>query len=59
MFPGCNFRPRYDTFPPDANQIEHVHGPVGAVEIYIKALTKQIYVCDVCTKCGQAYFAEG
>lgn len=45
------FQPRYNTIPPNAD-IE-VKGSSYACIEYIKALTKSVYVHDVCVKCGK------
>lgn len=44
---GCKFEPRYDRlFPPT---LESLPGYPPALE----ALKEQVYVCDVCTRCGE------
>lgn len=49
---GCKFEPRYHTEPPQKLAWEL------SVSLYandhIRALTRKVYVCDVCTRCGKA-----
>lgn len=53
----CNFEPRYDAFPPenfDPTKLSVLTlGFDEDISDIIAALTKEIYVCDVCTGCGK------
>lgn len=53
---GCEFKPRYDSTPPTGEDLPE---PLRECEYYnnedvamVEALTKQTYVCDICTRCG-------
>jgi hypothetical protein len=47
---GCNFEARYDRIPPDRTG-DFFFDQMLVSEI--QARTKRVYVCDVCTRCGQ------
>lgn len=46
-----NFEPRYDIIPPSIDY-DYV-GNTYAIKEILKAMTKQIYKCDICTWCGE------
>lgn len=61
MFKSCKdgvhkYEPRYDMQPP--NRIGDYEGCASGLEDTIKALTKKIYVHDICVKCGNIIKAE-
>lgn len=48
---SCKFEPRYDRIPPE--RIGHLDTTVGGAEVLFKAMTKEVYVGDVCVRCGK------
>jgi len=47
-FRSCQFEPRYDYIPPTGLSVQGI-----SMENAVQLLTKRIYVCDVCVKCGE------
>ena len=53
FFGGCHFVARYDEIPPSFETLEGMKTTVHGAEMTFRALTKTIYVKDVCTRCGK------
>lgn len=51
LFGGCKFEGRYDEIPPD--RCPQFEGSEEQFAVAIRALTKRIYVGDVCVRCGK------
>jgi len=49
LFRGCDFRPRYDERPRDAN----IKGKFFSAGEFREMITLKVYVRDVCTRCGK------
>jgi hypothetical protein len=49
-----NFKPRYDTTPPDFGEFEEMKASEKALDL----LSKKVYVKDVCKRCGMSIDRE-
>lgn len=52
---GCRFEPRYDTVPPTLSTmgLDTIKTTVCGMETMIRSMTKEVYVHDVCIRCGK------
>lgn len=50
LFGGCKFVARYDYDPKD---IDHYNGSITAFIELAEAMTKRVYVKDICVRCGK------
>lgn len=57
-FLGHKYRPRYDRIPPHPESFCFESASIGAIERFIEAMTKTIYVRDVCVRCGHVIERE-
>jgi hypothetical protein len=55
---GHSYQARYDTTPPENIFDGKIKTSVGGMLGVIEAMTKHIYVCDVCTRCGHVVKRE-
>lgn len=53
LFGSCKFEARYDTIPPPPSACAGLKTSVGGADVFIRALTKTVYVRDVCIRCGK------
>lgn len=54
---GCKFEARYDTVPPD--DVGHFKGTHAGLIATIQALSKRVYVRDICVRCGKTIERTG
>jgi hypothetical protein len=51
LFGGCKFEGRFDSVPPE--KINDIRTTVDGALRFVAAMTKKIYVHDICVRCGK------